>query len=94
MLTLNVRLMSFSVVVRMVLPRATPALLMRMVVLPSVERICAAALEMEAGEERSHLKKRTEGGAAVFVSDCSCSCLEYGKMYLRKSTPAHPKQRP
>lgn len=36
---------------------------MRMVGLPSVERTEAAAEEMEEGEERSHLKKRTVGGA-------------------------------
>jgi hypothetical protein len=55
--------MSFSVLSRMVLPRATPALLMRTVGLPRVERIWEQAVEMEVGEERSHLKKRTEGGA-------------------------------
>lgn len=61
---MKVRLRSFSVVSRIVLPRATPALLMRMVGFPSVERMEAAAEEMEDGEERSHLKKRTVGGAA------------------------------
>jgi hypothetical protein len=61
--TLKVRLMSFSVVSRMVLPRATPALLMRIVGAPSVERMDEAASAMEEGEERSHLKKRTEAGA-------------------------------
>jgi hypothetical protein len=48
--------MSFSVLSRMVLPRATPALLMRTVGLPSVDRICEAAEVMEAGEERSQWK--------------------------------------
>ena len=63
MFTLKVRLMSFSVVSRMVLPRATPALLIRMVGLPNVERMEEAASAMAEGEERSHLKKRTEDGA-------------------------------
>jgi hypothetical protein len=65
-LTLKVRLMSFSVVSRIVLPRATPALLMRIVGLPSVERMDEAASAMAEGEERSHLKKRTDGGAGCF----------------------------
>lgn len=64
-MTLNVRLMSFSVLSRIVLPRATPALLIRTVGLPSVERICEQAEAMESGEERSQWKKRTEGGAEV-----------------------------
>ena len=57
--------MSFSVVSRMVFPRATPALLMRTVGLPREERMDDAAVAMEVGEERSHLKKRTEDGAVV-----------------------------
>lgn len=47
----------------MVLPRATPALLIRIVGLPSVDRICEAASLIEPGEERSQWKKRTEDGA-------------------------------
>lgn len=47
----------------MVLPRATPALLTRIVGAPSVARMDEAASAMADGEERSHLKKRTEGGA-------------------------------
>lgn len=57
--------MSRSVVSRIVLPRATPALLIRIVGLPRVARICEAASLIEEGEERSHLKKRTEEGAAI-----------------------------
>jgi hypothetical protein len=53
---LKVRLRSFSVVSRMVLPRATPALLMRMVGLPSVLRMDEAASLMEEGELRSQWK--------------------------------------
>jgi hypothetical protein len=48
--------MSFSVLSRMVLPRATPALLIRTVGLPSVERISDAAEAMESGEDRSQWK--------------------------------------
>jgi hypothetical protein len=48
--------MSFSVDSSMVLPRATPALLMRTVGLPSVERMEEAADDMEDGEERSQWK--------------------------------------
>lgn len=55
--------MSFSVVSRMLLPRATPALLIRTVGLPSVERTEDAADLIESGEERSQWKYRTEGGA-------------------------------
>jgi hypothetical protein len=47
----------------MVLPRATPALLISTVGLPSVERMEDAAEAMEEGDERSQWKKRTEGGA-------------------------------
>lgn len=50
---------------RIVLPRATPALLIRMVGLPRVERMEEAASLMEDGELRSHLKKRTEDGAVL-----------------------------
>jgi hypothetical protein len=57
--------MSFSVDSRMVLPRATPALLIRTVGFPSVDRIEDAAEAMASGELRSHLKKRTEGGAGT-----------------------------
>jgi hypothetical protein len=49
----------------MVLPRATPALLIRTVGFPSVDRIEDAAEAMASGELRSHLKKRTEGGAGT-----------------------------
>jgi hypothetical protein len=48
--------MSFSVLSRIVRPRATPALLMRTVGFPSVERIWEAAEAIEEGEERSQLK--------------------------------------
>lgn len=47
----------------MVLPRATPALLMRIVGLPREARIWLAAASMEAGEERSQWKKWTFEGA-------------------------------
>lgn len=47
----------------MVLPRATPALLIRMVGVPRVERMDEAEEEMDCGEERSQWKKRTVGGA-------------------------------
>lgn len=55
--------MSFSVDSRIVLPRATPALLMRTVGLPSEERMDEAAEAMASGSVRSHLKKRTDDGA-------------------------------
>lgn len=55
--------MSFSVESRMVLPRATPALLMRTVGLPREERMASAAEAIALGEDRSHLKKWTDGGA-------------------------------
>jgi hypothetical protein len=45
------------------LPRATPALLISIVGLPRVERIEEATEAMAEGEEMSHLKKRTDGGA-------------------------------
>jgi hypothetical protein len=48
--------MSFSVESRIVFPRATPALLMSTVGLPSVERILDAADDIDAGEERSQWK--------------------------------------
>lgn len=48
--------MSFSVLSRMVRPRATPALLMRTVGLPSVERTLEAADAMDEGEDRSQWK--------------------------------------
>ena len=57
--------MSFSVVSSIVLPRATPALLIRTVGFPREERMEDAALAMAEGEERSHLKKRTDGGAVI-----------------------------
>lgn len=41
---------------RIVLPRATPALLMRIVGFPRVLRICEAASEIDEGEERSQWK--------------------------------------
>ena len=63
MLTLKVKFRSFSVVSRIVLPRATPALLIRVVGLPRVLRICDAATLMDEGEVRSQWKERTEGGA-------------------------------
>ena len=63
MLTLKVKFRSFSVVSRIVLPRATPALLIRIVGLPRALRICDAASLMDEGEVRSQWKKRTEGGA-------------------------------
>ena len=53
-------------VARMVLPRATPALLIRIVGWPRVERMDEAAEAIAEGEERSHLKRRTDGGAVVF----------------------------
>ena len=65
MLTRKVRLRSRSVVSRMVLPRATPALLMRIVGLPMVVRIWEEAVVMEDGEERSQGKKWTLGGAGT-----------------------------
>ena len=68
MLTRKVRLRSRSVVSRMVLPRATPALLMRIVGLPREARIWLAAASMEAGEERSQWKKWTFEGAGGRVS--------------------------
>jgi hypothetical protein len=55
--------MSFSVDSRMVLPRATPALLINTVGLPRVERMDEAAEVIAFGEVRSHLKKRTDDGA-------------------------------
>jgi hypothetical protein len=55
--------MSFSVESKMVLPRATPALLIKTVGLPRVERMDEAAEAIASGEVRSHLKKRTDDGA-------------------------------
>lgn len=68
MFTRNVRLRSFSVVERMVLPRATPALLISTVGLPSWDLMAEAARAMEEGEERSQWKKWTVGGAGRWVS--------------------------
>jgi hypothetical protein len=48
--------MSFSVLSRIVRPLTTPALLMRTVGLPSVERTCEAAEEMDSVEDRSQWK--------------------------------------
>ena len=48
---------------RSVLPCTTPALLMSTVGAPMDERMEDAAEVMDAGEERSQWKKRTEGGA-------------------------------
>lgn len=53
---------------RIVLPRATPALLMRIVGLPREARIWLAAASMEVGEERSQWKKWTFEGAGARVS--------------------------
>lgn len=56
MFTLKVRCRSREVVVRMDLPRAQPALLMRTVGGPSLERTASQALVIEAGEARSQWK--------------------------------------
>lgn len=65
MFTLNVSLMSDSVLSRMDFPRAQPALLIRTVGAPKAARMDAAALVMEAGEARSQWKKRTDGGGVL-----------------------------
>jgi hypothetical protein len=54
--TLKVSLRSNSVVSRMVLPRAQPALLIRTVGAPKTERTEEAALVMDAVEARSQWK--------------------------------------
>ena len=55
-LTSKVNLVSLSVPSRMVFPRATPALLMRMVGLPHFFRMAAAAFAIWSVEVISHLK--------------------------------------
>lgn len=80
----------------MVFPRATPALLMRIVGLPRESRMAEAVEAMAEGEERSHLKKWTDGGAVKVVRLDTVS--EFGVLedwcllgtYPHKSYPAHP----
>jgi hypothetical protein len=61
--TLNVRLRSFSDEERSGFPRATPALLMRIVGGPRVVVIFSAAEAIEEGDERSQVMWVTVGGA-------------------------------